>query len=605
MLSWPSQDFSITPSDTTFLATTADSLYVGSAGSLRVTTSSGEELTLSSVPVGVLPLSVIKVFATGTSAAGIRGYVRGGESALRWRTFTMSDLTEWTGNGYFPSDVVSVERSSDLNWRLNYKMQDQLPADWKTWTKVFIDPVNGSDASPNDGSTAALAFKNLWHALSIPAITGKTLILVPDNAVFSYGATGGPWTKSSTTSATINGSFIIMPYSVFLNDGFGDATWTSSMRHALENAFSQTGTSNVFTARLASISNAPLLSNAASKNSGVVFDELSLDHFGMPKRYQKVSSAALVAQTPYSYYLDAGSRDLSVNCFSNRPDAADGLIVLNCGAANGHVPLAARDVYVVNAIFEGGAKAFVCFSDHFYTTAAMKIRCYNCTFKLSAGITQGFLVEQELPADATIDVGLYNCTSFGNGHDGISYNARSAVAEGNDALVTFTESQCISYGNGIGKFSAAGAYNKVNGFTTHCRIKGLRVACVGFGNAGPNFADTAATDSGYLSSCDIANLGCYSYNSYGDNSAKDYQTDYYATASTILTGDARIWHIDCKNASEKSKFSDSKYYFHLDASTAITLKLKFFTNSPLPPANRIRYHGGATVATFIHQPVKF
>jgi len=295
MLSWPSQEFPITPSDTTFLATTADSIYVENAGSLRVTTSSGEELTLSSVPVGLLPLSVIKVFATGTSVTGIRGYVRGGESALRWRTFTMSDLTEWTGNGYFPSDVVSVERSSDLNWRLNYQMQDQLPADWKTWTKIFVDPVNGLDT--NTGTTADAAVKSLWKALSIPASTGKTLILVPDNAVFSYGATGGPWTRINTTSATINGSFIIMPYSVFLNDGFGDATWTSSMRHELESAFAQTGTSNVFTAELALLADAPSLSGAAGRNSGVVFDELSPDEFGTPKRYQRVSSPTLVAQT--------------------------------------------------------------------------------------------------------------------------------------------------------------------------------------------------------------------------------------------------------------------------------------------------------------------
>jgi hypothetical protein len=269
------------------------------------------------------------------------------------------------------------------------------------------------------------------------------------------------------------------------------------------------------------------------------------------------------------------------------------------------VPLTGRDVYVVNAIFEGGAKAFVCFSGSSYTTAAMKIRCYNCNFKLSAGETQGFLVEQVLPADASIDIGLYNCRSFGNGNDGISYNAKSAVGDGNDAIVTFTESQCVSYGNGIGKFSAAGVYRKVNRFTTHYRTKGIRVACVGFGNAGPNFADTAAAGSGDLSSCDIANLGCYSYNSYGDNADKDYQTDYNAAASNVLTGDARIWHIDCKNTSDKSNFSDSKYYFYLDAGSTTPDKLKFFTNSPLPPANRIRYAGGATVANFIRQPVKF
>jgi len=47
-------------------------LYTGSGGIIRVLTAGGDDVTLNAVPAGVvLPLQVIRVFSTTTTATGI------------------------------------------------------------------------------------------------------------------------------------------------------------------------------------------------------------------------------------------------------------------------------------------------------------------------------------------------------------------------------------------------------------------------------------------------------------------------------------------------------------------------------------------------------
>jgi len=61
----------ITPSDTTGLDD-ASVLYVGEDGNVAVTTEGGDELTFQGVKAGtILPVSVIKVKATGTTSNNI------------------------------------------------------------------------------------------------------------------------------------------------------------------------------------------------------------------------------------------------------------------------------------------------------------------------------------------------------------------------------------------------------------------------------------------------------------------------------------------------------------------------------------------------------
>jgi len=70
---------SVTPSDTANIPTVGGGagsnngcvLYVGIEGDLKVTTSGGDEVTFKNVPVGFVPVQVVKVFATGTVASEI------------------------------------------------------------------------------------------------------------------------------------------------------------------------------------------------------------------------------------------------------------------------------------------------------------------------------------------------------------------------------------------------------------------------------------------------------------------------------------------------------------------------------------------------------
>lgn len=62
----------VTPSDSSDLASDSRSLYVGGAGTLRVTMTGGQVVNLTGISAGlVLPLRVRRVHATGTTATGI------------------------------------------------------------------------------------------------------------------------------------------------------------------------------------------------------------------------------------------------------------------------------------------------------------------------------------------------------------------------------------------------------------------------------------------------------------------------------------------------------------------------------------------------------
>lgn len=63
----------VTPSDSTDLAFTANSLYIGATGTVRVRfRDDPTAVTFAAVPAGtILPVVVDRVFATGTSASSI------------------------------------------------------------------------------------------------------------------------------------------------------------------------------------------------------------------------------------------------------------------------------------------------------------------------------------------------------------------------------------------------------------------------------------------------------------------------------------------------------------------------------------------------------
>lgn len=61
----------ITPSDTADLAAPCWAIYVGGAGAIKLKTLRGTVVTLTDVPVGVLPVGASRIYATGTTATAL------------------------------------------------------------------------------------------------------------------------------------------------------------------------------------------------------------------------------------------------------------------------------------------------------------------------------------------------------------------------------------------------------------------------------------------------------------------------------------------------------------------------------------------------------
>lgn len=62
----------VTTNDSTDLAIApCRSLYIGTTGDVKVDTASGDTVTFTAVPVGILPVRCKRVYATGTSASTI------------------------------------------------------------------------------------------------------------------------------------------------------------------------------------------------------------------------------------------------------------------------------------------------------------------------------------------------------------------------------------------------------------------------------------------------------------------------------------------------------------------------------------------------------
>lgn len=56
------------PNDSADLPLTCSALIVSAAGDIRITDASGTTSTMAAVPVGVLPIAAVRVFATSTTA---------------------------------------------------------------------------------------------------------------------------------------------------------------------------------------------------------------------------------------------------------------------------------------------------------------------------------------------------------------------------------------------------------------------------------------------------------------------------------------------------------------------------------------------------------
>lgn len=67
--------FDITPADATDLQTSVRAIYVGGTGDIKVDHVDGSTVTYTGVEVGIFPVQVNRVYATGTTATSLIGMV--------------------------------------------------------------------------------------------------------------------------------------------------------------------------------------------------------------------------------------------------------------------------------------------------------------------------------------------------------------------------------------------------------------------------------------------------------------------------------------------------------------------------------------------------
>jgi len=568
---YPTKPFPITPSDTALFERPATSIIVGTAGSVHLLTPDGTEIT-ATLPAGVYPLSAVRVYSSGTTATGLYGLARGGYQAQRWRTVDLTQIPDWSTYGFTPADILSVERNEAGEWRAGYHLRQQLPASWRTFVKVFVDPIHGSDA--NNGTAMDLAKRSLSAALAVTNANDDYLVLVADGSRFQYGMGNGPWCNDDEISPGYAGrSVVIMPIGVWASDGEGEARWCSSMEISTSQ-FSASG--QILVLDIATDTSAPDPNNSAGIASGMVFDFGDSDEFGCPRRYIGVGTLALMEDTPYSYWYDDANRRISVNTVKSASDPTLDIRVFIAKEPNGYLERDGREIYVVNGDFEGGRPFFIQTS-----MGALKLRMYGCRFSLSGADRQGFFLNGT--ATGTAEIGLYNCEAYGNAFDGFSYYGNA----------NFAEVECRSYANGVPGSSTNA--NLVNGFTTHFPCKGIRVACEAFANSGPNFADSA-----YQGACNVLNLGCRAYDSRGNPSVNYYNVDFTVNSSTTATQNPRMWLLDPKWETVEGTASRSRIALRIDADNVgadPSKRPRLYVNDELP--NRMGYNGGATVTDVI------
>jgi hypothetical protein len=66
--------FAITPSDTVELPKVTSRIWVGVTGNIKVDLVGGDTVTLTAVPVGMLAVKAVRLYATGTTATTMVGF---------------------------------------------------------------------------------------------------------------------------------------------------------------------------------------------------------------------------------------------------------------------------------------------------------------------------------------------------------------------------------------------------------------------------------------------------------------------------------------------------------------------------------------------------
>jgi hypothetical protein len=236
-----------------------------------------------------------------------------------------------------------------------------------------------------------------------------------------------------------------------------------------------------------------------------VLDAAFLNAYGLISELKYVSTADSVNLIPGSVFYN--STTVYVHTTDSRVPDSNLLVLKSIGntySVNGGV------FYAQGISFVGGRRALQIYSNPSTGSSTVDAYLYDCNFLY--GATGEGLWTYNIRSTWS-----ENCQSAFNRLDGFNYKSVNTPT-----AQTVVEINCQSFINGFYQNKPQPPYI-TNASSAHSSIDVVRVNCIGWGNAGPNFIDVSATasEAPLGKKQFILNAGVTAYNSMGRFSSGD------------------------------------------------------------------------------------
>jgi len=337
----------------------------------------------------------------------------------------------------------------------------------------YVDPVNGLDA--NAGTSRGAALQNLATALA--KVDADQIRIINLTGDYIARTTRG-WNNVQPTRSL----------SVIVEGGYRFISVQCASSVAV--TWSVNGTySNVYQTTISSANSANVTDLKTS--SFVQYQDVNgllqtAPYSRLYDTYQQVSSLALVAATPGSWFNDG--TNTYVNPRDGRNLVGDTFMQPTGSSNNGRFPSVNNlTLYVQGIDFVGGRPWY---SFMLSTVTGTVAAFNNCSFQ-GAGGANGLNIA------SFQTVYCYRCFAGANYADGFNYHSNESDGTTPNTSPSFIEIECVAYGNG----TTGSAAVSDNASTCHDFANGIRLNGIYINSDDRVLADT--------NSAHTWNLGCY------------------------------------------------------------------------------------------------
>lgn len=387
----------------------------------------------------------------------------------------------------------------------------------KKGTSYYIS-TSGSDS--NSGLTPLLPKKTVSSVMT--ANLGKTSIVYIAPGIYRKDVFDVTKAASDSSNLVLIGAGTGKTY---LTGGNSAAeTWTATAGGA-------------YTASIAGVTRA--------------LDAKYLNVYGLLSELKYVSTADSTQIVAGSVFYN--STDVYVHTQDGRMPDANVLVLKN----EGNEYIANKGTFYAEGIsFTGSKRALQIFSNPSTSASQVHAYLYNCNFTYGS-------IGEGLWTFNIASTWSENCLSAFNSSDGFNYKStNNPIAQG------VVEINNQSFNNGFYQNKPKTPYI-YNASSAHSSIDVVRVNCIGFGNAGPNYIDVSAlsTDSTYGKKQYILNAGVTAYSSAGRYSSSDPNSGNADFQGGSIGGRTIVYCYGCVSRSDSSFKAQSGSTIYRDSFT--------------------------------------